>query len=154
MQVSQLINKIKAESAGGSESGTRRQLRNKITALSQSQLARATDALAMIWGGVTGLLDLSMPEPESTSCARSTQLSKRQGVAFPLPSNWQSMKIALLKSIPTGTFVDTQFYAYNAIGDSLPFDLKPLFISSMVIEEWAHAIKSCKLECSAQFIPL
>ncbi|KAF9779860.1 hypothetical protein BJ322DRAFT_1086930 [Thelephora terrestris] len=153
MQVSQLINKIKAESAGGSESGTRRQLRYKITALSQSQLARATDALAMIWGGVTGLLDLSMPEPESTSCARSTQLSKRQGVVFPPPANWQSMKIALLKSIPTGTFVDTQFYAYNAIGDSLPFDLKPLFISSMVIEEWVPAIESLTVGIESGALP-
>ena len=151
VQVSRLVSLMKEESKGGSESDTRIQLRNKIAALSQSQLARATDALSMIWDGVTGSLDLPAPEPKATS-ANSTYFSKWQRMIFLLSSNRERMKLALLKSIPTGTFIDVQFYAYNAISDGLPSDLKPVFTSSIMIEEWALAITTRELGDLSQFI--
>ena len=64
------------------------------------------------------------------------------------------MKLALLKSIPTGTFIDVQFYAYNAISGDLPLDLKPVFTSSIVIEEWAAAITTRELKGSSPFFQL
>jgi hypothetical protein len=130
---------------------TRAQLRSKIGALPQSQLARATDALSMIWDGITGPPDPRMPEPQSTDRARSNQFSMWQRVIFPLTSNWQRMKLALLKSIPTGTFIDVQLYACNAIGDGQPFDLKPVFTSSIVIQEWAPAITTRELIGPSRF---
>ncbi|KAF9779806.1 hypothetical protein BJ322DRAFT_343003 [Thelephora terrestris] len=129
VQASRLVSKMKEESTKGTESDTRRQLRDKIASLSPLELGRATDALVMIWNGVIGPLDLPPPKPQSTFSPKLT----------PSP-NWHRVQLALLKSIPTGTFIDVQFYAYSAIHDGLPRDLKPLFTSSIVIEEWAAAI--------------
>ena len=154
MQVSRLVSLMKEESKGGSESHTRIQLRNKIAALPQSQLARATDALSMIWDGITGSLDLPAPGPKSISSANSTSFSKWQRMIFLLSSNRERMKLALLKSIPTGTFIDVQFYAYNAISGDLPLDLNPVFTSSIVIEEWAAAITTRELKGSSPFSTL
>jgi len=120
---------MKEESAGDTKSPTRKQLQDKLSTLSPSQLARATDALAMIWNGLIGPLDPLAPELKFASSAAPT-----------LPPNWPKMKLALLKSISTGTFIDVQFYAYNAIGGDLPLDPRPLFASSIVIKNWAPAI--------------
>ena len=140
VQVSRLVSKMKEESEGDIESPIRRQLREKIAALSQSQLPRATDALAMIWNGVMGPLDLPAPEP------------KLRFFVKPAPFlNWHRVKLALLKSIPTGTFIDVQFFAYNTIGNDLPVDPRPLYTSSIVIERWGAAITTRKLESSSKF---
>ena len=119
---------MEKELTKGTESDTRMRLRDKIASLSQSELGRAADALAMIWGGVVGPLDLPQ-EAKPTFSPKFT----------PSP-NWHRVQLALLKSIPTGTFVDVQFYAYNAVHNGVPQDLRPLFTSSIVIEEWAAAI--------------
>jgi hypothetical protein len=149
---------MKEESAEGSESDTRRQLREKITALPQPRLARATDALAMIWDSVTGLLDLPAPESSKpvTTSVNSTRPLIWHWVIYPLSSNWNRVQLALLKSIPTGTFVDVRFYAYSAIRrGGLPVDPKPLFTSSVVMGEWEPAIIARKLKCSSsRFVPL
>ena len=141
-QVSQLVNKIKEESTGGTESVTRRQVQDMIASLSQSQLDRVSDVLAMIWDGMFGLLDLPPPRSNSRSPAKSTQPPppKRHKSEAPPPPNWDRMKFALLKSISTGTFVDVQFYAYNAIRNNLPLDPKPCFTSSIVIKELTPTI--------------
>lgn len=137
MQVSFLVNKMKEESRGGREGPTRERLRNKIASLSQSHMRRATDALVMIWNGVkmpTGPLEIQ-PRP-------------RPAFVVPLAQslNWYRTKLALLKSIKTGVFIDIQFYAYNKILDGSPLDLKPLFTSSVVIGEWGAAISTRRLE--------
>jgi hypothetical protein len=150
-QVSQLVSKMKEESADGSESVVRRQLREKITSLSQSQFAHAADALAMIWDGVIESQGLPATGFKSTSSAGSTQFPKWHNFIFPLTSNWQRVKLALLKSISTGTFIDVQFYAYNTICNDLPADPKPLFTSSIVIEEWALAITTRELKSCSCF---
>ena len=80
----------------------------------------------MIWNGVIGLLDISVPQLEPKSYERCT-----------LP---RGVQLALLKSISTGVFIDVQFYAYNAVHNDSPVDLKPLFASSIVIKEQAAAI--------------
>ena len=87
----------------------------------------------MIWNGAKGT-----PEPPLTEPKRSFT------VAYTLFPNWHRVKLALLKSIPTGTFIDVQFYASNKINKSLPFDPRPLFTSSIVIEEWGPAITTRK----------
>jgi hypothetical protein len=140
IQVSRLVSKMKEESKGDIESPTRKRLREKIAALPQSQLSRATDVLAMIWNGVTGMLGPPTPEPELPFVAIPT-----------LFLNWNRVKLALLKSIPTGTFIDVQFFAYNAIGNDLPVDPRPLYTSSIVIERWGAAITTRKLESSSRF---
>ena len=127
MQVSRLIYKMKEESMGRAEGTTRTQLREKIAALPQSQLARAIDALAMIWNGMGKPLDSPTTGPKPT-------------VASAIFPNWHRVKLALLKSISTGTLLDVQFYAYNAIYNDLPLNPRPLFTSSIVIEEWKTAI--------------
>jgi hypothetical protein len=129
MQVSQLICKMKEESMGDVESITGKQLQEKIAALPQSRLARAVDVLAMIWNGVKGSLEPPTIEPKIAF-----------SVAPILLPNWHRVKLALLKSIPTGTFIDVQFYACSAISNNLPLILRPLFTSSVVVEEWGPAI--------------
>ena len=136
---------MKEESTGGAESITRRQLREKIASLSQSQLARASDTLAMIWDSVIGLADGSATGPKPPSSAKPTFFRKWHRVIIPQSSKGERVKLALLKSIATGTFIDVQFYAYNAICNDLPTDLKPLFTSSIVIESWAPAITTREL---------
>ena len=139
----------------GSESSTRRQLRERITALPQSRLERATDALSMIWDSVTGLLD--QPILESRKPVASAELTPPliwNWVIYPLSSNRNRVKLALLKSISTGTFVDVRLYAYNAIRDGLPVNPKPLFTSSVIIGEIEPAIMARKLKCSFRFAPL
>lgn len=131
MQVSQLVCKMKEESKEGVESITRKHLQVKIAALSQPRLTRAVDTLAMVWNGVKEPLEpLIIP--------------KFSFDATPILPNWHRVKFALLKSILTGTFVDVQFYAYNAIGNKLPLDPKPLYASSIAIEEWSAAITTRK----------
>ena len=144
MQVSQLVCKMREEfnQPWAADSITRIRLREKIAALPQSQLVHATDALDMIWNGVKRPPELPVAAPS---------------VAFPTPAilpYWHRMKLALLKSIPTGTFIDVQFYALNAVSKNLPSDPRPLFTSSIVVEEWASAITSRKWEDFSQFIPL
>jgi len=143
MQVSQLIRRVKEESAGNTESVTREQLRNKLATLSQSRLTRATDALTMIWNGVMGPLDQLAPEPKLASSAAPILLP-----------NWHRVRLALLKSISTGTFIDIQFYAYTALRNNLPSDPRPLFTSSIAIEEWAPAITTRKWEGSLLIYPM
>jgi hypothetical protein len=134
MQVSQLVGKMKEESKWNTEGVTRKNLRDKIAALPQPQLTRAIDILAMIWNGMKGPLEPPpTTEPKFNLC-----------VAFTLFPNWCRMKLALLKSISTGTFIDIQFYASNKIDDNLPLDPRPLFTSSIVIEEWGPAITARK----------
>lgn len=140
MQVSRLVSKLKEESTKGTESDTRKQLRDKVASLSQSQSARATDALVMICNRLVGPLDQALPDPRPTFSPK----------VAPSP-NWHRVQLALLKSIPTGTFIDVQFYAYNAIRDGLPLDLKPLFTSSIAIEEWAAAITTRELFYASHF---
>lgn len=130
---------MKEESKSGAESGTMIQLLDKIASLSQSQLGRAADALSMIWDGFTGPLELPVLEPKSAP-----------SMEFTLLPNWHRVKLALFKSIFTGTFIDVQFYAYNASGNDLPLDPKPLFVSSIVIEEWGPAITTRRFEGSSQ----
>lgn len=137
MQVSRLVRMMKEESKGNTESITRKQLREKIAALPQSRLARAMDALNMIWNGVKGPLEPAKVDPKPTFPVTPS--------LFP---NWRRVKLALLKSISTGIFIDVQFYAYNAIGD-LPLDLKPLFTSSIVVEEWGATIATREWEGSS-----
>jgi hypothetical protein len=67
--------------------------------------------------------------------------------------NWHRVQLALLKSITTGIFIDVQFYACNKVVDDLPVDTKPLFISSIVIEQWGPAITTRKPDGSLYFIP-
>jgi len=124
---------MKEESKGIPESITRKQLREKIAALPQPRLARATDVFAMIFHGVKGSL---VPPPTVPKLSLS--------MTHPVFPNWHRVKLALLKSIPTGTFIDVQFYAYNAIGNGLPLDPKPLFTSSIMIEEWGPVITTRK----------
>ncbi|KAF9650017.1 hypothetical protein BDM02DRAFT_1690125 [Thelephora ganbajun] len=99
MQVSQLVKKMEEESKGGIESATRKQLRNKIASLSQPQVKRAKDALAMIWNYMKGPL-----EPPATVYTFAFSVTP---TLFP---NWQ----------------------------------RPLFTSSIVIEEWGPAITTRK----------
>ena len=130
---------MKEESEVDSESPTRKQLREKIAALSQSQLSHATDALAMIWNGMIGPLDITTPKPKPPFFVMS------------LYPNWPRVKFALLKSIPTGIFIDVQFFAYNAISKDMPADPRPLYASSIVIERWGTSITTRKLESSSKF---
>ena len=114
---------------------------DKVAALTQSRLPRVADALAMIWNGVVKPLDLPTPEPKSTP------------FTFPkttLFSNWHRVRLALLKSIPTGTFIDVQLFAYNALSNDLPVDPRPLYTSSIVIERWGAAIMTGKSESSSK----
>ena len=100
MQVSRLVHKMKEESKGIAESITRKQLREKIASLPQPRLARAADVLAMIVDDAKGPLLPPPTEPKFTF-----------SVTPPIFPNWHRVKPALLKSIPTGTFIDVQFYA-------------------------------------------
>ena len=138
VQVSRLVGKMRDESGGDTESATRKELREKIVGLSPSQLLRATDTLAMIWDGMVGPLDLPTLEPEPSPSLK------------PLPFlNWDRVKLALLKSISTGTFIDAQFFAYGAVRNGLPMDLRPLYTSSIVVQEWGAAITTRRLiSCS------
>jgi hypothetical protein len=141
LQVSQLVSKMKEESEGGSESLTGKQLQETISTLPQSQLSRVTDVLAMVWNGVAGLLGLPTLEPK---------LPRFVGPSILFP-NWHRVKLALLKSIPTGTFIDVQFFAYHAISNDLPVDPRPLYTSSIVIERWGAAITTRELGSSSRF---
>ena len=129
IQVSILVAKMKEESKKNSEGVTRRRLREKIASLSQPQVRRAADALSAIFTYFDGPMEpLAAPQKPTV-----TDLST-------LLPNWHRVKLALLKSITTGIFIDAQFYAFNKTANSLPFDPKPLYISSIVIEEWGPAI--------------
>ena len=133
MQVSFLVNKIKEESKEGTEGVTRKRLQSKIASLAQHQVRRVTDALVMIWNCAGGSLEPITTQSKATFSA-----------APPLFPNWHHVKVALLKSITTGVFIDAQFYAYNKILDGIPLDPRPLFTSSIVIEEWGPSIATRK----------
>ena len=145
MEVSFLVSKMDKESNGREET-TRKQLRRKIASLSQPQVKRAADTLAMIWNSTKGPLPpLAIPTAQSASTFSTT------AARFP---NWRNTKLAFLKAITTGVFIDVQFYAYNKTCDNSPVDPKPLYASSIVIEGWAPAIVTCELEGSSEFLPV
>lgn len=121
------------------ESSTMRRLLDKVASLSQPQLVRATDALSMIWSGAAMPLHSPAQESNSNLATNSAQVA-----------NLHRAEFALLKSISTGTFIDVQLYAYNAISDDLPLDPKPLFTSSIVIGELGSAIATRKLKRGSQ----
>ncbi|KAF9779861.1 hypothetical protein BJ322DRAFT_346991 [Thelephora terrestris] len=129
MQVSFLVNKMNEESKGGAEGPTRTRLRSEIASLSRSETRRATEALVMIWNCIREPLKPLMTQPKSVVLVAPTHLP-----------NWHRVQLALLKSITTGIFIDVQFYACSRVVDDLPMDPKPLFISSIVIEQWGPAI--------------
>ena len=132
MQVPRLVCELEEESNGYTESATRKRLREKIAALPPPRLARAMDALCAVLVGVNGRLKPPRAEPRLTSTIP---------LFFP---HWHRVKLALLKSIHTGTFIDVQFYACNAVCNNVPLDPRPLFTSSIVIEEWGAAIATRK----------
>lgn len=129
IQVSILVNKMNEESKQCAEGATRKRLQEKIASLSQPQARRAADALSMIWSYVNGPLKPPVAQPEPTF-----------SMAFTFFLNWHRVELALLKSIATGVFIDVQLCAFSKICNNLPFDPKPLFISSIVIEEWGPAV--------------
>ena len=143
MQVSFLVRKMNEESKWIEEGAIRKKLRNKIASLSLPQTRRAAEALGMIWSRMTGPLESLVVQPK---IAFST-------IAIRFP-NWHRVKLAFLKSITTGVFIDVQFYAFNKIDGGLPQGPKPLYTSSVVIEEWGPAIATCKSEESSGFDPL
>src|ERR1700743_1276096 len=128
IQVSVLVKKMNEESKKRSEGATRNQLREKIASLTQPQVRRAADALSMILTCVDGPL-----KPPPIPFAHTFPV-------FSFFSKWYKMNLAFLKSIPTGVFIDAQFYAFSKVSNGLPSDPKPLFISSIVIEEWGSAM--------------
>ena len=83
----------------------------------------------MIWNGIVGPLDVLALEPKPSSSSKPTHIL-----------NWDRVKLALLKSISTGAFIDVQIFAHNGIGNGLPVDPRPLYTSSIVIQEWGAAI--------------
>jgi hypothetical protein len=129
IQASKLVAKIKEESERPTGGPTRKLLRERIASLSQPEVTRATDALKMIWSYANGSLK-----------PLAAEIKPNPPVVLNFPPNWHRVKLAFLKSITTGVFLDAQFYAFNKIYNNTPFDPKPLFISSIVIEEWAPAI--------------
>ena len=131
---------MKKELKGNANYKTRRQLLDKIASLSQPQLERVADALAMIWSGATEPLNSRPPKFKSNFPANLV-----------LVANLPRVELALLKSISTGTFIDLQFHAYNAVSNNLPLDPKPLFASSIVIEDWRRTIATRKFEGFLQF---
>jgi len=132
VQVLRLISKMNKESKRDGESTTRNQLREQIAVLSQPRVGRATDVLVMIWNAMKEPLEPAVMEPKLTFWAT--------------PALPRRVKLALLKSIYTGTFIDVQFYAYNEIDNGLPLDPRPLFTSSVVIEKWGPTITTRKWE--------
>ena len=139
MQVSFLVQKMNEESKGGTEGTTRERLRNKIASLSQSQLKRSTDTLAMIWNYTK-----EPPKPPTTKPSESAVPVTPS--SFP---NWLRVQLALLKSMTTGIFIDLQFYAYSKVFNNLPLDPKPLYASSIVIKKLAPAISKGKSDGSS-----
>jgi hypothetical protein len=135
IQVSKLVTKINEEAEWLAEGATRKRLREKIASLTLPEVTRAADALSMIWSYSNGPLDSLVTEAKSTV-----------PIMFTFFPNWPHVKLAFLKSIITGVFLDAQFYAFNKICNNTPFDPKPLFISSIVIEEWSPAIMMRKWE--------
>jgi len=148
MQVLQLIDKVKEESKvpWATESVTKKRLLEKIATLPQSELAFTMDTLTLIWNGMKGVPEPPKKEPKKKKIPFSATRTK-----FP---NWHRVKLALLKSIPTGCFIDVQFYACNAFGGDLPLNPRPLFTSSIVIEEWGPAITACMLEDTSKLVQL
>ena len=122
------------------EGATRERLRKKIASLSLPQVRRAADALAMIWSCMAGPLESPAVQPKTAFLTTVTHLP-----------NWHRVKLAFLKSITTGVFIDVQFYAFNKIDDGLPRDPKPLYMSSIVIEEWGPAIATRESGGSTEF---
>jgi hypothetical protein len=143
IHASKLVNKIKEESTDDTESETKHQLLDKIASLSNTQLARAKDALTMIWNGTMGPSHSTVPKPEPELPAPPA-----------MPAKFPALGLALLKSISTGTFIDVRFCAYNAIRNDLQLDPKPLFTSSIVIKGFSPAIEKRELEGSSSFAPL
>jgi hypothetical protein len=100
-------------------------------------MKRAADVLAMIWNCVK-------EPPESPKVQLNTHFSVLP-TSILLP-NWHRVKLAILKSITTGAFIDVQFYAFNKVDDDLPRDPKPLYTSAIAIEGWAPMITACEFE--------
>ena len=60
------------------------------------------------------------------------------------PAHWNSVKIALIKSIRAGVFFDRKYWArYSTSGDVL----KPIYFSSTIMNDKAEHVRMCTSEC-------
>ena len=59
------------------------------------------------------------------------------------PAHWTSVKVAFMKSIRNGVFFDRVYWARHSKAGDL---LKPVYFSSMIMDDKAQQLKKCASE--------
>ena len=63
-----------------------------------------------------------------------------QATQIKSPAHWDSVKIALIKSIRTGAFFDRKYWARHSTSGDV---LKPVYFSSTIMKDKREHIKMC-----------
>ena len=90
----------------------------------------------------TTALSNTSPVVSPFSSQRHTRvlISTNQLAQVTAPANWESVKIALIKSIHKGVFFDRKYWArHSKTGD----DLKPVYVSSVIMGDKAPQLNDC-----------
>ena len=118
-------------------SAVRRALKDKIKAYSRGQLPSARDILPALYESIESIDSLK-------------GRSKAKKVQFHVPSNQCTtagdrggLKDALTRSLTSGTFLDSQFYALDSKSGSDAPRVRPIYICSMASSTFVPKLLKC-----------
>ncbi|KAF9646805.1 hypothetical protein BDM02DRAFT_3118097, partial [Thelephora ganbajun] len=105
---------------------TRASVDKKIDSFVEGDLEYATEMLSALWEIANKEGDITAP---SKAAPAATQVTS--------PAHWDSVKIALIKSIREGVFFDRKYWArHSKAGDVL----KPVYLSSTIMNDKAQQL--------------
>jgi hypothetical protein len=136
---------------------TRISINKKIDSFVEGDLEHATEILSALWEIANNDDDIKAPSKKPTvvsqvrfffSVVHGSTYSRNQATKVTSPARWDSVKIALIKSMRTGVFFDRKYWArYSKSGDVL----KPVYFSSIIMSDKAQELNNCVLKSGYGF---
>ncbi|KAF9785433.1 hypothetical protein BJ322DRAFT_830356 [Thelephora terrestris] len=115
-----------------STEATRTSIEKKVDSFVEGDLEHAAEMVSTLWKMVNKDGDIKAP---SNTSPTTTQVKS--------PAHWDSVKIALIKSIRTGVFFDRKYLTRHSIsGDGL----KPVYFSSTIMKDKTEQVKKSVLK--------
>ena len=102
-------------------------INEKIDAYASGDLKHAGEAVSLLWEVLEKRRD--SPPVHSSSASLLSPHPRPTSPATSTPTNWENVKIALIRSIREGVFVDLKYWARRSRAGQV---LQPVYLSSIV----------------------
>ena len=128
---------------------TRTSIEKKLDNFVEGNLKHAMGTVSALWGVVKKDGEIMDPSRFTVSLPRDWTLRKLlippdKNTQAKNPAHWDSVKIALIKSIRTGVFFDRKCWARCSTSGDM---LKPVYLSSTIMNDKTKQVNRCTLEC-------